>query len=191
MAGFDTHAYCACCKDKGKGTHLATPSYQKKKEKRDQKAIKEESSSTLVDPALVSVLGVAKDRQDLDSEEWNCTPVQKPRRQRVQKSRIAEMQKTRRQKQPKTWASLLRGHWLRLQSHQQTVNLRQWTRSGRNALAHWKLCSCPDLSTSQNLFSSQWSSLQLSLCQPVLLTMFSPSFNLTNRPPLTSNGPSN
>ena len=73
MVGFDFHAYCACCRDNGKGTdscvknedcqfyndltqeqrsRLTTPSYQKKKEKRDQKAIQEASSSTLVDPAL-------------------------------------------------------------------------------------------------------------------------------------------
>ena len=58
MAAFDKLAYCACCRDKGKGTDpclknedcqhcnvltedqkscLATPSYQKKKEKHDQK----------------------------------------------------------------------------------------------------------------------------------------------------------
>ena len=67
MAGFDSHAYCARCRDKGKGTdpcvekkhfsfcniltqdqkaRLATPSYQKKKEKRNLKDIQEESSST-------------------------------------------------------------------------------------------------------------------------------------------------
>ena len=66
MAGFDSHTYCARCRDKGKGTdpcsfcniltkdqkaRLATPSYQTKKEKRDQKTIEEESSSTLVDAA--------------------------------------------------------------------------------------------------------------------------------------------
>ena len=59
MAGLDCHAYCARCRDKGKGddpcvkkekecqfcniltqdqkAHLATPSYQKKKEKHDLK----------------------------------------------------------------------------------------------------------------------------------------------------------
>ena len=50
------------------------PSYQKKKEKREQKAIQEGSSNTLVDPALVSELGVAKYRQDLNSEEASSTP---------------------------------------------------------------------------------------------------------------------
>ena len=83
MAGFDSHAHCAHCRDKGKGddpcvkketdcqfcnvltydkkARLSTPTYQKKKEKHNLKAIQEESSSTLVDVALVSVLGVAKD----------------------------------------------------------------------------------------------------------------------------------
>ena len=82
MAGFDRHSVCARCRDKKKGEdpcikdkpcshcdlltedqklRLATPAYQKKKEKRELKAKAEESSSTLVDPALVSVIGLAKD----------------------------------------------------------------------------------------------------------------------------------
>ena len=59
---------------------LATPSYQKKKEKYEQKTISEESRSTLVDPALVSVMGVAKDRQDSNSEEASSTPVVKAKK---------------------------------------------------------------------------------------------------------------
>ena len=59
---------------------LAIPSYQKKKEKCDQKAIEEESSSTQVDPALVSVLGVVKDGQGLNSEEASCTPGAKAKK---------------------------------------------------------------------------------------------------------------
>ena len=51
----------------------ATPSYKKKKEKCDQKAIQE-------DPALVLVLGVAKDRQGLNSEEASITPGAKARK---------------------------------------------------------------------------------------------------------------
>ena len=95
MVGFDSHAYCAHCRDKGKGTDpgvknedcqfcniliqeqkscLATSSYQKKKRTCNQNPIQEQSSSTLVDPALVSVLGVVKDRQDLNSEEASSTP---------------------------------------------------------------------------------------------------------------------
>ena len=92
MASFDKHAYCAHC-EKGKGTDscikneecthfviltedpkscLATPSYQKKK-KHEYKTLSEESSSTLVDLTLVSVLGVAKDGQDLNSDEVTST----------------------------------------------------------------------------------------------------------------------
>ena len=95
MVGFDSHTHCIHCRHKGKGTdpcvtnedcqfcnvlaqeqksHLATPSYQKKKEKHDNKAIHKELSNTHVDPALVSVLGVRKDRQDLNSEEVSSTP---------------------------------------------------------------------------------------------------------------------
>ena len=82
MAGYDQHAHCARCRDKKKGTDpcvknqpcpscnvltedqklkLATPSYQKKKEKRELKLQAEQSASTLVDPSLVSVMGVVQD----------------------------------------------------------------------------------------------------------------------------------
>ena len=99
-----THLYCARCREKGKDTEpciknedcqhcnvltevhkscLATPSYQKNKEKHEQTAISEESSSTLVDLALVSVLGVAKDRQDLNSEDVSSTPVAKAKKNMI------------------------------------------------------------------------------------------------------------
>ena len=55
---------------KDQKARLSTPSYQKKKEKCDKKAILEESSSTFLDPALVSVLEIAKDRQELNSKEY-------------------------------------------------------------------------------------------------------------------------
>ena len=88
MAGFDPHSVCAHCRDKKKGSdpcvenpekdcklclaltadqlnQLSTPSYKLKKEKRDAKSstpVKDRSSDTLsptlVDPALVSVVGV-------------------------------------------------------------------------------------------------------------------------------------
>ena len=87
MAGFDPHSVCARCRDKKKGSdpcvenpekdckhclaltpeqlnQLSTPSYKLKKEKRDAKStpVKDRSSDTLsltlVDPALVSVVGV-------------------------------------------------------------------------------------------------------------------------------------
>ena len=82
LAGFDMHTHCARCRDKLKGdepcvnkkscphcdvlsvdqkSQLATPVYQKKKEKREQKILDKNSDNvteTLVDPALVSVVGV-------------------------------------------------------------------------------------------------------------------------------------
>ena len=88
MAGFDQHAHCARCRDKKKGSdpcvkgnicpscnilteeqklRLATPVYQNKKEKKETKAAIEEC--TLVDPALVSVLGVSTDTGIKSSEE--------------------------------------------------------------------------------------------------------------------------
>ena len=59
---------------------MSTPCYQKKKEKRDQKAIQEELGSTLVDPASVTVQGVAKDRQGLNPEEVSSTPGAKAKK---------------------------------------------------------------------------------------------------------------
>ena len=86
MAGFDHHSVCARCRDKKKGsdpctktppepcahcdsltpeqkTQLSTPSYKLKKEKKEAKSstpVKDSDtlSPTLVDPALVSVVGV-------------------------------------------------------------------------------------------------------------------------------------
>ena len=53
---------------------LANPVYQKKKEKKDLKLKAEELSSTLVDPSLVSVIGLAKDAGGKSSEEVSTTP---------------------------------------------------------------------------------------------------------------------
>ena len=86
MAGFDLHSVCACCRDKKKGSdpcsetppaacshcdalsseqkaQLSTPSYKLKKEKKENKSstpakASDTLSPTLVDPALVSVVGV-------------------------------------------------------------------------------------------------------------------------------------
>ena len=84
MANFDSHAFCARCCEKGKGTddcvknpqtsdcricnafseeqrlQLATPSYRIKKEKREAKKLEAtptKDSEDLVDPASVSVIG--------------------------------------------------------------------------------------------------------------------------------------
>ena len=56
-----------------------------KKEKLDQNTI-QESSSTLVDPALVSVLGVAKDGQGLNQEEASSTPGTKVKESKEESS---------------------------------------------------------------------------------------------------------
>ena len=84
MAVFDKHSHFARCRDKLKGDNpcvnkkpcsfcdvlmpeqklqISTPSYQKKKEKQEQKSVTadksaENVSETLVDPSLVSVVGV-------------------------------------------------------------------------------------------------------------------------------------
>ena len=84
MAGFDGHAFCARCREKGKGeepcisnkdtteckfcnlfspeqrAQLATPSYKLKKEKQDAKRVDNPTPTediALVDPASVSVIG--------------------------------------------------------------------------------------------------------------------------------------
>ena len=86
MASFDSYSFCAWCRDKGKGKdpciekpdttdckfcnsltedqhlQLATPSYKLKKEKREAKKMEASSSpskdsTSLVDPATVSVIG--------------------------------------------------------------------------------------------------------------------------------------
>ena len=87
MAGFDSHNFCARCREKGKGsdpcishndcnacnslteeqrTQLSTPSYRLKKEKRDSKKTaetpKQDVSSSLIDPSSVTVVGVMDDQ---------------------------------------------------------------------------------------------------------------------------------
>ena len=77
FAGFDSHVYCARCRDQSKGdepcvrkgeckfcnilsndqkAHLATPTYQEKKKEHAQKAIMEESSGTVVEPSSVTAI---------------------------------------------------------------------------------------------------------------------------------------
>ena len=104
MAGFDHHSVCARCRDKKKGSdpcikappapcvhcddltqeqkdQLATPLYKLKKEKKEAKSstpLKESDtlSPTLVDPALVSVLGVV-DGQSTSGVSGLSGPVEK------------------------------------------------------------------------------------------------------------------
>ena len=90
MASFDGHAFCARCREKGKGTEpciankettdckfcnsctpeqqaqISTPSYKIKKEKREAKRLDNpppppSEDSTLVDPSSVSVIGAVGD----------------------------------------------------------------------------------------------------------------------------------
>ena len=88
MASFDGHAFCARCREKGKGeepciankdtsdckfcnlftpgqhAQISTPSYKHKKEKREAKRLDNPNpmdDSSLVDPASVSVIGVVGD----------------------------------------------------------------------------------------------------------------------------------
>ena len=87
MASFDSHCFCARCREKGKGSdpcishldcnacnslteeqriQLSTPSYRIKKEKRDSKKVsdtpKQDSSSSLIDPYVVTVVGAVDDQ---------------------------------------------------------------------------------------------------------------------------------
>ena len=104
MAGFDLHSVCARCRDKKKGsdpctktppedcqhcdaltpdqrTQIATPSYKLKKEKKDAKStpVKDSDNPTLVDPALVSVLGVV-DKQSTPGASASSEPVEKKKK---------------------------------------------------------------------------------------------------------------
>ena len=93
MASFDTHSFCARCREKSKGPdpcvsksecqacglltedqriQLPTPSYRIKKEKRDLKKIgdtpqKNSDSSSLIDPSSVTVMGAVEDQGNLQS----------------------------------------------------------------------------------------------------------------------------
>ena len=87
MASFDSHCFCARCREKVKGSdpcishldcnacnslteeqhiQLSTPSYRIKKEKRDSKKVsdtpKQDSSSSLIDPSVVTVVGAVDDQ---------------------------------------------------------------------------------------------------------------------------------
>ena len=93
MAGFDTHSFCARCREKCKGPdpcvskndchacniltedqrlQLSTPSYRIKKEKRESKKQgdtpqKSSDSSSLIDPSTVTVVGAVDDQGTLQS----------------------------------------------------------------------------------------------------------------------------
>ena len=168
MAGYDRHKVCARCRDKKKGedncvknlpcldcdvlteeqkVKLATPQYQKKKEKCEARAV-EESSSTLVDPSTVSVIGLAKDDETVNSEEMSTTPAGA----KIEKISKRKLRNLTRHRMP-TWqkGSRLRKDILHQLNHQQfplTVSLRPWILNGPNVSAGWKPCSSPNPSVS-------------------------------------------
>ena len=106
MASFDGHAYCARCRDKGKGeelcvkdketsdcklcnaltpeqrAQLATPSYKIKKEKREAKHTDSipPADDTLVDPASVAVIGIVGDSSA--SKIDSAPPEKKPKKEK-------------------------------------------------------------------------------------------------------------
>ena len=107
MASFDGHAYCARCRDKGKGeepcisnketsdckfcnaltpeqrTQLATPSYKLKKEKREAKRVDSNPTddTSLVDPTTVSVIGVVGDSSS--AQVSSAPPEKKPKKDKA------------------------------------------------------------------------------------------------------------
>ena len=106
MAGFDHHSVCARCRDKKKGSdpciktppeacehcdllspeqkiQLSTPYYKLKKERKDAKSTPRKETDTLtltlVDPALVSVVGVV-DSQNTSGDSALSEPVEKKKK---------------------------------------------------------------------------------------------------------------
>ena len=103
MASFDSHCFCAHCREKGKGSdpcvakdcnscnilseeqrlQLSTPSYRLKKEKRDLKKSadtpkQDSTSSSLIDPSSVTVVGAVDDQGILQSPGASSEKKKKP-----------------------------------------------------------------------------------------------------------------
>ena len=104
MASFDSHCFCARCREKGKGSdpcvtkkdcnsynilseeqrlQLSTPSYRLKKEKTDLKKSsdtpkQDSSSSSLIDPSSVTVVGAMDDQGILQSPGASSEKNKKP-----------------------------------------------------------------------------------------------------------------
>ena len=135
MAGFDLHSVCARCRDKKKGsdpctksppedcqhcdaftpeqkTQIATPSYKLKKEKKDAKSTpaKDSDNSTLVDPALVSVLAVV-DNQSTPGASTS-EPVEKKKKTDPKHSKSSKSEKSVKQSsnRPATTSSESKPH---------------------------------------------------------------------------------
>ena len=122
MAGFDPHAVCARCRDKKKGTdpcvekancrhcnaltpeqlaQLSTPLYKQKKEKRDMKSstpsknpvTDDTLSPTLVDPSLVTVMGVVDGQSPAGPSDLSDKPVEKRKKEEKKKEKKATTSK--------------------------------------------------------------------------------------------------
>ena len=114
MAGFDGHAFCARCREKGKGeepcisnkdtteckfcnlfspeqrAQLATPSYKLKKEKREAKRVDNPTPTediALVDPASVSVIGAVGGAAS--SHSPSVPPEKKPKKDKPKAKKAA------------------------------------------------------------------------------------------------------
>ena len=126
MAGFDLHSVCARCRDKKKGSdpcigtppatcshcdaltaeqkaQLSTPSYKLKKEKKEAKSstpakASDTLSPTLVDPALVSVVGVV----DGQTTSGLSGPAEKKKKTESKKSSSSTSKSTKPEKSVKS-----------------------------------------------------------------------------------------
>ena len=114
MASFDSHAFCAHCRDKGKGKdpcveqpdtkdckfynsltpeqrlQLSTPSYKIKKEKWEAKKLESTPSKdtdTLVDLASVSVIWAVDDQGTVKSPSTVAPPEKKPKKEKPSTSK--------------------------------------------------------------------------------------------------------
>ena len=126
MAGFDLHSVCARCRDKKKGSdpcietppatcshcdpltaeqkaQLSTPSYKLKKKKKEAKSstpakASDTLSPTLVDPALVSVVGVV----DGQTTSGMSGPAEKKKKTESKKSSSSTSKSTKPEKSVKS-----------------------------------------------------------------------------------------
>ena len=120
MASFDSHCFCARCREKGKGSdpcishldcnacnslteeqriQLSTPSYRIKKENRDSKKVydtpKQDSSSSLIDPSVVTVVGAVDDQGIVKSPGSSSDKKKKPStdKPKAQTSKVSKADK--------------------------------------------------------------------------------------------------
>ena len=128
MAGFDLHSVCARCRDKKKRSdpcvksppeacghcnvltpeqkaQLSTPSYKLKKEKKDSKSTPQKSdslSTTLVDPALVSVVGVVGNQSAPEASGESGPAEKKKKVEPKQTSKSSKTEKSVKSSEPKS-----------------------------------------------------------------------------------------